>query len=129
MYFLLFSLVLGLKNRGQPLVTITIDAPTNNTSLASGDFIHVTPVETASNSTAEVMTDGGEQVIRIEVVNKEDWWSSESQLHFPKELGVRILLGFLVLTFFSGLFISVLMIIRWWHLHHPKESNFHRLIA
>ena len=72
-----------------------------------------------------------EQVIRIEVVqNSDNWWSGSEEVHFPNELSVRVLLGFLGLTFVFGLGVSVVMIAKWWQLNHLKaESDFHRIVA
>jgi hypothetical protein len=154
---LLIPIATSLNSRGQPLVTITIDAPSNSSSpSASGEVIHVTPVvaaeefSTGSSSSApsveiptlkvssETGENSAEQVIRIELVNTEDWWSAEaSQLHFPKELSVRLLLGFLGCTFLFGLGVSILMIIRWWQIHHAaataknsaQSADFHRILA
>ena len=136
MWVFLLLPVFCLHSRGTPLVTITIDAPVNATS---PEVIHVTPLgatevvtvgdqtptsPTVTVTASEISDSATEQVIRIEVVNSEDWWSTEaSQLHFPRELSVRLLLGFLGLSFLCGLGVSLFMILRWWHLNHSTKAN------
>ena len=126
-FLLLPFLVCGLHSRSSPLVTITIDAPDAASSAASSPALVTAPASVDAASP-------GEQVIRIELVNQpDDWWSAESQLHFPKELSVRALLGFLALVFVCGLAVSAFLIGRWWQVKSPAtpsaEPNFHRILA